>query len=84
MHRGPKKNALAGGIAASDGELVLFTDADCLVPPRWVASLVAPFEDEEVGLVAGYADRKTRRWIDRVLTSIFKKFPTSTSVPLPN
>jgi biofilm PGA synthesis N-glycosyltransferase PgaC len=49
-----KKNALAKGIAASRGEILCFTDADCLPPPGWIEELVSAF-DEEVGLVAGYS-----------------------------
>ena len=50
----PKKSALAQGIDASSGELLLFTDADCQPPPGWVRSTVGLFA-EGVGLVAGYA-----------------------------
>jgi len=52
--RCPKKSALAQGIEASSGELLLFTDADCQPPPGWVRSTAALFTDR-VGLVAGYA-----------------------------
>ena len=54
----PKKSALAQGIEASSGELLLFTDADCIAPPDWVRSTVAMFADD-VGLVAGYAFHQT-------------------------
>ena len=50
----PKKSALAEGIAASSGEILLFTDADCRPPTDWVRSMVAHFAPG-VGLVAGYA-----------------------------
>lgn len=49
-----KKNALAKGIAASSGEILCFTDADCLPPPGWIVELVSAF-DEDVGLAAGYS-----------------------------
>lgn len=52
-----KKSALAAGIEASAGELLLFTDADCQAPPTWVRATAAAFE-EGVGLVAGYATRR--------------------------
>lgn len=52
--RCPKKSALAQGIAASCGEVLLFTDADCQPPPEWVRATVGLFA-EEVGLVAGHA-----------------------------
>ena len=50
----PKKSALAQGIAASSGEILLFTDADCRPPADWVRSMVTHFAPG-VGLVAGYA-----------------------------
>ena len=49
-----KKHALSAGIAASNGEILCFTDADCAPPPLWISSLVSAF-DEGVGLVAGYS-----------------------------
>jgi cellulose synthase/poly-beta-1,6-N-acetylglucosamine synthase-like glycosyltransferase len=49
-----KKNALRAGIEASKGDILCFTDADCLPPPAWVQELVQQFE-LEVGLVAGYS-----------------------------
>jgi len=51
---GPKKNALAQGIAAACGELLLLTDADCRPSPRWVEEMASYFAPE-VGLVAGFA-----------------------------
>ena len=50
----PKKSALAAGIKIAKGEVLLFTDADCEVPPDWIASMVSYFK-EDVGLVGGYA-----------------------------
>ncbi|MBI2502775.1 MAG: glycosyltransferase [Candidatus Latescibacteria bacterium] len=52
--RCPKKSALAAGIAASQGELLLFTDADCQPPPEWVRNTVRLFAPG-VGMVAGHA-----------------------------
>ena len=49
-----KKFALQLGIAASTGEILCFTDADCVPPSSWVSSLVKCF-DESTGLVAGYS-----------------------------
>jgi cellulose synthase/poly-beta-1,6-N-acetylglucosamine synthase-like glycosyltransferase len=50
----PKKHALAQGIAGSKGEILIFTDADCLPPPTWLATMVQGFE-KNVGLVVGYS-----------------------------
>ena len=50
----PKKNALTVGIASSNGEIIVSTDADCRVPSRWVSSMT-----ETVimypGIVIGYS-----------------------------
>ena len=58
----PKKSALARGIAASSGELLMFTDADCEPPPAWVRITASLFTDG-VGLVAGYARPRRTRWL---------------------
>lgn len=50
----PKKFALQKGIEASTGEIILTTDADCRVGPRWIEGMVAGFDDS-VGLVAGFS-----------------------------
>lgn len=49
-----KKNALATGILKSQGEILCFTDADCLPMTTWIAELVSLFTPS-VGLVAGYS-----------------------------
>jgi cellulose synthase/poly-beta-1,6-N-acetylglucosamine synthase-like glycosyltransferase len=49
---GDKKAALAVGIAAARGEVILTTDADCRVGSRWVARMVSSF-GPDTGYVAG-------------------------------
>ena len=49
---GCKPLAIANGIAQAIGEIILTTDADCLVPPRWIEIMVNHFE-EDVAFVAG-------------------------------
>ncbi len=41
------------GIRAARGELLVFTDADCRPEPDWLANMVRPFEDPQIGLVVG-------------------------------
>ncbi|MBE9060674.1 glycosyltransferase family 2 protein [cf. Phormidesmis sp. LEGE 11477] len=41
------------GIRAATGEILAFTDADCYPHSCWLSELVQPFQDSEVGLVAG-------------------------------
>ena len=59
--RSPKKNALTQAIQASDGEIILTTDADCVVPQFWIESMVACFEDG-IDMVAGYSRPKILDW----------------------
>jgi len=41
------------GVVAAHGDLLAFTDADCVPDPTWIRHLVAPFADADVGGVAG-------------------------------
>ena len=44
-----KQQALDLGVAAAAGQLLLFTDADCTVPPAWVERLTAYFTADAGG-----------------------------------
>lgn len=48
-----KAAAVAAGIERSSGEIVLMTDADCVVPPTWVRTMVSHF-DRDAGMVCGF------------------------------
>jgi len=48
-----KMNAVALGISLSHGEILMFTDADCSVPPGWIHETVQSF-DAETGIVGGF------------------------------
>lgn len=52
-----KANALAQGIDASSGEIILITDADCTVPRTWVEQTANRF-DNEIGLIGGFTIQK--------------------------
>ena len=41
------------GIRAATGEILAFTDADCRPQPEWLISLIAPFVNHDVVIVAG-------------------------------
>jgi len=48
-----KAGAVLEGIAASHGEIICITDADCVVPRTWIQGLLEGF-GEKVGMVGGY------------------------------
>jgi cellulose synthase/poly-beta-1,6-N-acetylglucosamine synthase-like glycosyltransferase len=41
------------GIHASKAEIIAFTDADCRPQPTWLATLMQPFVEPQIGVVAG-------------------------------
>jgi glycosyltransferase involved in cell wall biosynthesis len=41
------------GIRAAQGEILAFTDADCRPQPQWLESLIQPFVNQEIVIVAG-------------------------------
>ena len=50
----PKKHALSKAIACARGEIILQTDADCLVPRTWITGMVSRFT-EGIMMVTGVA-----------------------------
>ena len=52
VRRTGKHNALDVGIHHCRGQIILHTDADCIVPPTWIAAMVRHFADD-VGVVVG-------------------------------
>jgi len=54
-------NARNVGFKESSGQIVVYTDADCLVSEDWLRKLVKHFEEEDVGLVGGRTEFKAGR-----------------------
>lgn len=48
-----KANALAQMAEKGRGELLLFTDADCVLPPSWIKSMVRAQLESKAGVVTG-------------------------------
>lgn len=80
--RGPS-HARNRGILASHGDLIAFTDADCVVTSRWLRALVAEFTSASIGGVAGeilaypphtwaeyYMARRRPRWQRTALEAV--------------
>lgn len=51
----PKKWALTQAVEASQAEIILATDADCLPDKNWIKTVAGMFADELVGLVSAPA-----------------------------
>jgi cellulose synthase/poly-beta-1,6-N-acetylglucosamine synthase-like glycosyltransferase len=48
-----KVQALDLAVAAASGDVLVFTDSDCTLPPGWVAGHLAYYSDPELGVVFG-------------------------------
>jgi cellulose synthase/poly-beta-1,6-N-acetylglucosamine synthase-like glycosyltransferase len=65
-HLRGKTNAVAQAIDVSTGEILLFTDADCIVAERWVEETVKYYNTERVGLVAGFTSLRSRSLFESI------------------
>lgn len=55
-----KKSAMSLGIEKAQGEIILTTDADCLMGPNWVSTILGYFR-KEIGMVVGFSGIKYGR-----------------------
>lgn len=56
-HLKGKTNALANALEIATGEIILTTDADCVVSPLWAKTL-ASYYDDDVAMVFGYTTQE--------------------------
>lgn len=47
-----KKKALEIAVSESKGQLIITTDADCIVPENWISSIVSVYERQEAKFIA--------------------------------
>lgn len=69
------------GIKRSSGEILIFTDCDCVVPKNWVRKIVKNFNDSNIGCVGGTvlgynADTFSSRYANGTLFRIMPSFKT--------
>ncbi|RLE71450.1 MAG: hypothetical protein DRZ80_08410 [Thermoprotei archaeon] len=43
------------GVKRADGDIVIFTDCDCIVPKNWIKNILKVFEEENADVVGGSA-----------------------------
>ena len=60
-----KTNALHRGIEQAHGEIILITDADCIVPPTWVEHTAQRY-DVKVGIVGGITLQGAESWFEGI------------------
>jgi cellulose synthase/poly-beta-1,6-N-acetylglucosamine synthase-like glycosyltransferase len=53
-----KQYALNRGIEAASGTLLLFTDADCEVPPGWIRAMTRRMRENRIGVIIGPVFKK--------------------------
>ncbi len=66
------------GFKSSQGEILLFTDSDCVVRTDWARRMVRNFEEAEVGCVGGstsrHKDSFLSKYADDSLMPVLRKF----------
>jgi cellulose synthase/poly-beta-1,6-N-acetylglucosamine synthase-like glycosyltransferase len=70
VHRGPAA-ARNLGAEAAQGEVLLFTDADCVPHVDWIKEMVAPFQSPTVAAVKGAYKTKQRSLVARFAQAEF-------------
>ncbi len=72
------------GIKNSSGEIIAFTDYDCVVPENWVKAIVSNFQDPQVGCVGGkilrYNNDFLSRYADESLMPVMRIFKKKTVI----
>ncbi|MDQ1266509.1 MAG: hypothetical protein QG635_1661 [Bacteroidota bacterium] len=61
-----KPGALQAGIEAAKGDIVIMTDADCTVTPKWLETISENFNNPEIALVPSFTNVKGNRIFDKL------------------
>lgn len=65
-----KKAAIAAGVAASTGELIVTTDADCVAPDMWLLHVAAMYEQEQPVMIVAPVAYKANNSLVEVFQQI--------------
>lgn len=50
---GSKKKAISYGVSHANGDLIITTDGDCILPIQWIKTIVAYYEETKAKLIVG-------------------------------
>ena len=66
------------GLKHSGGDIIVFTDSDCVVPKDWIKRIVEDFQDSKIGCVGGnvegYYDDFLSRYSDESIIPVMRRF----------
>ncbi|MGQ9531116.1 MAG: glycosyltransferase, partial [Candidatus Bathycorpusculaceae bacterium] len=66
------------GIKNSNGEIIAFTDADCIIPKNWIKGMIENFQNPQVGCVGGniigYYNNFLSQYADESLIPVMRIF----------
>ena len=71
------------GIANARGQIILFTDADCIVDRTWVRNIVKTYADERVSGVGGLTLPYAEPYARYAPKTVVERYVVSTSPPPP-
>ena len=77
VHRGDPALARNEAVRSSRGRILLFTDADVILPPAWVATALALFEDPSVQAVQGNSRTRGEKGLAALLDREYREFVQS-------
>ncbi len=60
VKRGNRSVGRNEGIKRADGNIILISDAGCLLDKNWVKNIIQPFDNPSVDVVAGYYEAKPK------------------------
>ncbi|MCK9254674.1 MAG: glycosyltransferase [Bacteroidales bacterium] len=67
-----KKAALRYGISQSQGEILFFTDADCVLPKNWISTMLAYQQKNNVQMLCGPVKFKnSKKFLDKIFALEF-------------
>lgn len=63
------------GIGKSSGDIILITDAGCVLDKNWVKNMIKPFSDKSADVVAGYYDSLAKNSFQKCIAAYVLVMP---------